>query len=158
MLNIYLRLAIGGFLFKNSAPKVSPELSYGHPGCAFLNTLTNPGCPGNGRKHYFCAVTRKLLHSFLMLLFIGSIGMTSVNYLWCSNSSVQLIEEEIGTHDNPVSKKSFTLDEEHLSKWLSEFIACQRRFDHGVEILVADHQLYDYSASLSVESPPPDLG
>lgn len=96
------------------------------------------------------------LYFFFLCFFITGIAAASVNYLWCSNSSVQLIEEEIGHEDVPLSKKSISFDEEYLSKWLSEFIACQVRFDHGVEIQSADLLPHEYAAHFPVEIPPPD--
>lgn len=99
---------------------------------------------------------RNLLHLFFLTVFIGCIALTSVNYLWCSsNVNVQLIEEEIA-HGSPVSKKQFTDGEDHLSMWLTDFMASQRLFDHGVEIQPANVSLPGYSAHLPVESPPPD--
>ena len=99
---------------------------------------------------------RQLLHLFFLSVFIGCIALTSVNYLWCSNVNVQLIEEEIAHDHMPVSKKHFTDGEDHLSLWLSDFMASQRLFDHGVEIQPANISLPGYSAHLPVETPPPD--
>lgn len=96
-----------------------------------------------------------LLHVFFLTVFIGCIALTSVNYLWCSNVNVQLIEEEIA-HDKPISKKKINSNEDHLSLWLTDFMASQRLFDHGVEIQPANVSLPGYSAHLPVESPPPD--
>lgn len=96
------------------------------------------------------------LHILFLCLFVTGVAAASVNYLWCSNSSIQLIEEEIGHEDVPLSKKNISFDEEYLSKWLSNFIASKIRFDHGVEIQSAYLMPHDYTAPFSVEIPPPD--
>jgi hypothetical protein len=88
------------------------------------------------------------------MLFILAIGTASVNYLWYTNTAVQIIEEE--THSAPLSKKSVNLDEDHLSKWLTDFIDLQILFDHGVEVFGKESIPFAACVHTPVETPPPD--
>ncbi len=108
-----------------------------------------------GIHFYFCSVKQKYLHLFFIFLFAFGLGSASVNYLWWSDTSVQIIEEETHSAKDAPSKK-LSLNEDQLSQWLADFIAQQIMFDHGVVLLEKDHAIILASRFSDVETPPPD--
>lgn len=104
----------------------------------------------------FTPVKRKYLHLFFIFLFVGGLGSASVNYLWWSDTSVQIIEEETHSGKDAPSKKSNTLNEDHLGYWLVEFIEQQNLFDHGIVLLEKEHSFFLPSGFTDIDTPPPD--
>jgi hypothetical protein len=100
-------------------------------------------------------VKQKYVFLFFIFLFAFGLGSASVNYLWWSDTSVQIIEEETSSSKDAPSKKS-SLDEEQLAKWLVDFMTRQIMFDHGVVLLEKDHSMTFTSRPSDVETPPPD--
>lgn len=98
---------------------------------------------------------RSPLHILFVLVFIFTMSMLSVNYLWSMDN--QLVEEETHAQKTPSGKNTgVSMDEYFFGKCEVHSFTIQALVETAKEFSFAHHSNKFAAVHLDVETPPPD--